>query len=99
MKRIIALVLLFVLVSTLLCGCSLTCEHCGQSCIGTYNLVGDSQDGIQICNDCADKMRNNRLNFNFTCDECHEDKLGKKNEVTVDGEQKIVCNTCLEKMG
>ena len=94
MKKLISAVCLFAILAAILCGCAgNTCEHCGESTLA-YNQVGDSVDGIRVCNTCIEKMTMGQLNFNFTCDGCGEEKLGKENEITVDGETKIVCNTC-----
>lgn len=94
MKKVVSLLCLFALLASVLCACSgNACEHCGKSTFA-YNQVGDNEDGIRVCNDCIDKMRTNRLSFNFTCEACEEEKVGKKNKVTVDGEELTVCNTC-----
>ena len=95
MKKWIALISVITLLVASLSACGLgsACEHCGSSAM-FLNTVGDSVDGIQICNDCVEKMTSNRLSFTFTCDGCQQEKLGKKNSVEIDGQTKIICNTC-----
>lgn len=93
MKKLIVFACLLALLATTLCSCTSTCEHCGNSTL-VLNQVGDDENGINVCNDCIEKMTLSKLNFNFTCDRCHEDVVGKKNNVTVDGEMKTYCNKC-----
>lgn len=94
MKRVFAIVCLLALVLTCLASCAKTpCEHCGTEAMG-LNLVGDEENGINVCDTCIEKMRMSKLSFNFTCDECGEEILGKKNEVVVEGKTEIICNKC-----
>ena len=94
MKKTIAIICLLALSLTCFASCSKkTCEYCGAEAM-FLNLVGDEENGINVCDTCIEKMSLSKISFNFTCDECKEEILGKENEVVDGNETKIVCNKC-----
>lgn len=93
MKKFIALTCVLALLTVSLCSCSNNCEHCGNSAM-VLNLVGDDVNGINVCDDCIQKMTLSKINFTFTCDNCHETVLGKKNEIATTEGAKCFCNKC-----
>ena len=95
MKKVIAFVCLIMLVVGSLSSCVATCEYCEDSVLFT-NQVGDSENGINVCNTCLDKYMSRKISFVFTCANCEKELSGKKNPVVIDGETVDVCNTCFK---